>query len=167
MNINETIQMESHSAGTAAATGQTNRWFSWYRPQSFWDVAVVHLPWALITGIPLLLSFLVPLHILPMIPCTLFQITGYPCPFCGFTRSLWAISAGDWTEALWNFPLSGLLYVLIALGFLWNVAALLGGIRIKRGKALRLSSRQTRYLITFLSLLFLINWVYRLRLGLY
>jgi hypothetical protein len=76
------------------------------------------------------------------------------------------MSAGDWTYALWNFPLSGLLYVLFAVGFIWNSVALLGGIRIKRGQALRLNSQQTRYLIAFLSVLFLINWAYRLSLGL-
>lgn len=164
--MNETIRIESHSAGTAAATAEANRWFFWHRPQSRWDAAVVHLPWALVTGIPLLMSFLVPLQFLPLIPCTLFRFTGYPCPFCGFTRSFWALSAGDWTQALWNYPLSGLLYVLFAVGFIWNSAALIGGIRIKRGRALRLSPRQTRYLFAFISVLFLINWMYRLSLGL-
>jgi len=166
MNINQTIQIESHIAGTAGVTGETHRWLTWYRPQSCWDVAVVHLPWALITGIPLLMSFLVPLNISPLIPCTLLRFTGYPCPFCGFTRSFWAVSAGDWTYALWNYPLSGLLYVLFAVGFIWNAAALFGGIRIKRGRAMRLNSLKKRYLIAFLSVLFLINWMYRLSLGL-
>jgi hypothetical protein len=92
MDINQTIHLESHVVSTASASGKTNRWIVWYRPQSCWDAAVVHLPWALITGIPLLMSFLVPLHILPLIPCTLLRFTGYPCPFCGFTRSFWAMS---------------------------------------------------------------------------
>jgi hypothetical protein len=166
MDINQTIHLESHVVSTASASGKTNRWIVWYRPQSCWDAAVVHLPWALITGIPLLMSFLVPLHILPLIPCTLLRFTGYPCPFCGFTRSFWAMSAGDWTYALWNFPLSGLLYGLFAVGFIWNSVALLGGIRLKRGRAIRLNSLKNRYLIAFLSVLFLINWVYRLSLGL-
>ena len=156
----------SFEADPAAGTAETSRRFYWYRPQSFWDVAGVHLPLALVTGIPLLISFLLPLNLLPLLPCSVLQFSGYPCPFCGFTRSFWAISAGDWTYALWNAPLAGLVYVIFVGVFVLNATALFGGIRIKRGNTWRLSSRQTRCLVAFIAVLFLINWLYRLSLGL-
>ena len=161
--LNYTASFESDAAAQSA---ETNLRLSWYRPQSYWDVAVAHLPPVLLSGIPLLMSFLLPLNLLPLVPCMVLQVSGYPCPFCGFTRSFWAISAGDWTYALWNAPLSGFVYVIFVSVFILNAAALLAGFRIQRSNAWRLSSRQTRCLITFISVLFLINWIYRLSLGL-
>jgi len=166
MNINETKYIESLETDPAAGSAETSRRFSWYHPQSFWDVAGVHLPLALVTGIPLLMSFLLPLNLLPLLPCTVLQLSGYPCPFCGFTRSFWAISAGDWTYALWNAPLAVPVYLIFVAVFVFNATALFGCIRIKRGNAWRLSSRQTRCLVAFIAVLFLINWIYRLSLGL-
>ena len=158
--------MAHSGVGTFRAAKLSNRWITWYRPASYWDVAVPHLFLAALTGIPLMVSFLFPLGSLPLIPCTFLWLTGYPCPFCGFTRSFWAFSAGDWTYALWNAPLSVVVYLLFAGMFIWNAAALIKGVRIKRGAILRLGRRQTNWIITFISLLFLIHWVYRLSLGL-
>lgn len=156
----------SFESDAAAQSAESNRRLYWYRPQSYWEVAGTHLPLLLLSGIPLLMSFLLPLNLLPLLPCTVLQVSGYPCPFCGFTRSFWAISAGDWTFALRNAPLSGFVYVIFVSVFMLNAAALLVGLRIKRGKKWRLNSRQTRCLITLISVLFLINWIYRLSLGL-
>jgi hypothetical protein len=166
MNIDEINRITLYRTDAPAGTQKSNRWFSWYRPRSYWDVAVPHLLLAMITGIPLLLSFLLPLKHLSLIPCTMLWFTGYPCPFCGFTRSFWAISAGDWSYALWNAPLSGFVYIIIVAVFIWNAAALFAGIRIKPGEALRLSRLQSRWFIAFISVLFLLNWIYRLSLGL-
>ena len=141
------------------------RWFTRVRPRSYWDVVGAHLPLALITGMPLLISFLVPLKLLPMIPCTLLRFTGYPCPFCGFTRAFWALSHGSWSDALLSYPLAGLLYMLIVCVFIWNTAGLLGGIIIGRGTMLRLDLRQTGWIIGLIFILFLINWGYRLSMG--
>jgi hypothetical protein len=166
MSTKHAMQIEAHNVEHVKAAGGAGRLFVWYRPHSYWDVVVVHLPWVLISGIPLLMSFLIPLRKVPLMPCTLLRFTGYPCPFCGFTRSFWAVSSGEWAYALWNYPLAGILYVLFVVGFIWNTAALFGGIRIARGSAIRLDLLKIRYLIAFLSVLFLINWVYRLSFGL-
>jgi hypothetical protein len=123
------------------------------------------MPLALITGIPLLISCLVPLRLLPMIPCTFVRITGYPGPFCGFTRAFWAISAGQWSSALANCPLAGLLYVIVVFVFIWNAAGLWGGMIIKPGRILALNRRQGHRIIGLIFVLFLINWVYRLSMG--
>ena len=166
MNIENIVPTNKAGPNLGLKNKDKGRWFSWIRPQSYWDVVGVHLPLALITGIPLLISYLVPLKLLPMIPCTLLRFTGYPCPFCGFTRAFWAISHGAWSDAMLGYPLVVLLYVLIVCVFIWNTAALLGGIIIARGTMLRFESRQTGWIIGFIFALFLINWVYRLSMGL-
>ena len=157
----------THSCSDTFTTVKpSNRWITWYRPASYWDVAVPHLFLTALVGIPLLVSFLFPLGRLPLIPCTFLWLTGYPCPFCGFTRSFWAFSAGDWAYALSNAPLSGIVYLLAAGVFIWNATALIAGVRIRRGPALCFNRRQTSLIITFISVLFLVNWIYRLSLGL-
>ena len=77
------------------------------RSQSRLDIIGTRLALALTTGIPLLLSFLVPINRLVLFECPFLNITGLPGPFCGFTRSIWAISAGDWIYATVNCPLAG------------------------------------------------------------
>jgi len=166
MNVNDIEQFETYTINSMSGQKATSRWFSWTRPQAYGDVVVNHMPVALVTGISLLLSWLVPLHLLPLLPCTLLRITGYPCPFCGFTRSFWAISAGDWSFALYNYPLSALLYGIIALVFVWHAGALIFGVRITRGFALGFSHLKIRWVMGFVSVLFLINWIYRLNMGL-
>ncbi len=44
--------------------------------------------------------------------CPIRNITGYPCPSCGVTRSLISLITGDITEALFINPLGILLSVL-------------------------------------------------------
>ncbi len=138
----------------------------WIRPRSYWDVVCVHLPLALVAGIPLLLSFLAPLGLSPLKPCTLMKLAGYPCPFCGFTRSFSAMAYGDWTFALQNSPLACLVYVVAAIAFAWNITALLLGVRLARGQLLRLTPTLTRWLIILCGILLLLNWTYRIGLGL-
>ena len=158
--------MVHYGFGTLEGAKNSNRWITCYRPPSYWEVAVPHLILAGLTGIPLLVSLVLPLNNLPLIPCTFLWLTGYPCPFCGFTRSFWAFSAGDWTYGLWNAPLSGILYAGFVGVFIWNAIALVAGLRIQPGPLLHFTRRQTNWIIAFISVLFLINWAYRLSLGL-
>lgn len=157
--------MVHDSIRTLAGAKNSNRWIRWHRPPSYREVAVPHLILAGLSGIPLLVSVLLPLDDLPMIPCTFLWLTGYPGPFCGFTRSFWAFSAGDWAYGLWNAPLSVIVYIVFAGVFIWNAMALVAGVRIQRGPALHFTRRQASWIIAFISVLFLINWVYRLSLG--
>ena len=144
----------------------SKQFLSLSRPPSYWDVAGVHLPLALVTGIALFLANWVPCDILPLRHCTFLQFTGYPCPFCGFTRSFWAIADGDWAFAMQNCPLSCLIYIATVLVFGWNTTALLFNVRIRRGPLLRLSRVQARLGIYFVIMLFVLNWIYRLSNGL-
>jgi len=166
MNVEDLMLVEPSSLSPGSKSKEKARWFSWTRPQSYWDVVGVHLPLALVTGIPLLISCLVPLRLLPMIPCAFVRFTGYPGPFCGFTRAFWAISAGQWPYALTNCPLASILYVFVVCVFIWNAAGLWGGIIIKPGTILALRRGQGRRIIGLISVLFLINWIYRLSMGL-
>jgi len=145
------------------ARGTFSTFLSWSRPSSYWVVVVAHLPLALITGIPLWLPHLVSGDFLPTKTCTFLSLTGYPCPFCGFTRSFWALADGDWAMALNNAPLACLLYIATALTFAWNMSALLIGVRVV--------SRTLRWVKTFpvgwlIAAMLLLNWGYRLSLGL-
>ncbi len=135
----------------------------WSRPDSYWDVVVAHFPIALLTGLGLFLPLWVSRHSLPFMKCTFLYLTGFPCPFCGFTRSFWSISAGDWYFAVGNYPLSLGIYGLVALFFAWHLTALLLGLRMDSG-FYRLC--KSAYIWWMIGTLFFLNWVYRISFGL-
>ena len=137
------------------------------RTRSYWDVIGVHLLPALASGIPLLLSFAGSHGVIPLLPCTFLKLTGHPGPFCGFTRSIWAISAGDWTYATINCPLAWPVYAALVLVLTWNAIGLLSGLKIIRGPVLRFSSLQKRCALVVIGVLILSNWAYRLMLDLH
>jgi hypothetical protein len=139
---------------------------TWTRPRSYWDVLGKHLPLALVSGIPLALASLIPLKCLPLLPCTFRWLTDYPCPFCGFTRSFWAMAHGDWAFAFYNAPFACLLYIVTAGVFAWNAAGLLLGVRIGLGPSLQRKPAFIRWAMITGASLIIINWIYRLALGL-
>ena len=148
---------------TAGSGGEAYGFLSWDRPKFYWDVVVAHLPVALVTGIALLLPHLVPCHLLPLKKCTFLSLTGYPCPFCGLTRSFWAIAHGDWAFAIHNAPLACLIYVATALLFAWHLTGLMIGLKVAiRLRHLLLS----RPAIGLMATMVILNWAYRLASGL-
>ncbi len=149
----------------AANYGRLYSLASWLRPSSYWTVAVYHLPLALITAAALALPYFVSLRQLPLMPCIFHSLTGYPCPFCGFTRSFWAISTGHWDAALANSPLSLAFYLTVWMVFLFNSGALLSGVVLKRGPALRLGAGYRRKAVTAILTLLATNWIYRISMG--
>ena len=136
---------------------------AWNRPDLYWDVVVAHFPIALVTGLGLFLPLWVSCRSLPLLRCTFLAVTGFPCPFCGFTRSFWAISSGDWYYAAVNYPLSLGIYGLTALFFAWHATALLLGIRME-SRACQLYKSPITWWVT--GALFFLNWVYRISSGL-
>jgi len=148
---------------TAGSGSEVHRFLSWNRPESYWDVVVAHLPFALVTGIALLLPHLVPCHLLPLKKCTFLSLTGYPCPFCGLTRSFWAIAQGDWAFAVHNAPLACLIYVATALLFAWHLTGLMTGLRVASGWRHPITSRPA---IGLMATIVILNWAYRLTSGL-
>jgi hypothetical protein len=130
------------------------------------DLIGTRIALALTTGLPLLLSFLVPVNRLILIECPFLNITGLPGPFCGFTRSLWAISAGDWAYATANCPLSWLLYAILISVFALNLISMLPGIRISGSWILSPTRVQAIRAVGILLALVMLNWLYRLCRGL-
>jgi len=118
----------------------------------------------LIAGIPLLLTFMVPIKGLLLFECPFLTVTGLPCPFCGFTRSFWAISAGDWTFATINSPLSWLLYAVVVILFAWNAGCLL--LRYPNTFLLSLTRNQANRAAKVTLALIWLNWIYRLSFSL-
>ena len=141
-------------------------WASWSRPRSYWDVVVHHLPLAVISGTALILPYGVTPQNLPLIPCTFLRLTGIPCPFCGFTRSFWAIATGEWGAALANCPLAFGVYFFTVLLFVWNVSALMNRIVLLPGPVFRSTPARHRKIAGIVCGLFLLNWGYRLLMGL-
>lgn len=139
---------------------------SWIRPRSYWDVVGLHLPLALVTGIALLSAHFGRSGFMPLKKCTFLWLTGYPCPFCGFTRSFCALARGDWVFAVYNCPLACLLYIVVLVVFAWNMTGLLLGVRIRRGRLLRLRPGTGRRTVFFVCVLVIMNWAYRLSMGL-
>ena len=131
-----------------------------------YPISPIQLALALTTGIPLLLSFLVPINRLVLFGCPFLNITGLPGPFCGFTRSIWAISAGDWGYATVNCPLAWLLYAALVSVFAWNAGCMLLGIKTTRPYILSLTRVQANRAIGIAIVLVVLNWLYRLYLGL-
>lgn len=136
------------------------------KPISYWDVVCHHLPMVLVAGIPLILALTATRALLPLKPCTFKALTGFPCPFCGFTRSFQAMVSGDWSFVFYNCPLACVVFVACILVILWNAAGLLFGIKIQGfGKTLASSFPAPR--ITLMAcLIFGLNWGYRLMEGL-
>ncbi len=128
-------------------------------------ISHIRLALALTTGIPLLLSFLVPINRLALFECPFLNITGLPGPFCGFTRSIWAISAGDWVYATVNCPLAWPLYAALVGVFAWNTGHMLLGIKTTRPSILRLNRVRANRVAGITIALVLLNWSYRLCLG--
>jgi hypothetical protein len=114
----------------------------------------------------LLVAGLVPLHLLPIRSCTFLNLTGYPCPFCGFSRSFWAMARWDWAYAFHEAPLACLLYMTVVLTFAVNALGLLLGRQIWLSRLLSPQGINGRWIFIVISILFILNWFYRLALGL-
>ena len=93
----------------------------------------------------------------------IFIFDRFSVPVLRFTRSFWAISAGDWQFALRNCPLSLGVYGLMIAFFAWHSVALLLGVRIESGVYRMLKSPYAWWII---AAVFFLNWMYRLSLGL-
>ena len=151
----------------STATPQGNAWMVVKRPQNRWDSVGVHLPAVLISGAILIASAIRPATGLPLAPTCLFlRLTGYPCPFCGSTRTFIAMCHGHWHDAWHQSPLAAVLFVTIAAIFAWNVVALAAGLVVKPGVRWRLDKRQRLWLAGVFSAILAANWLYRIIAGL-
>lgn len=163
-----TGRMESKISNESASAGPRDRhWlFSVEKPRHYLDAVGAHFPLAFVSGLVLLVSYLLPGGKMIIRTCGFFRLTGYPCPFCGVTRSFSALAHGMWNYALTDCPLGILLYGVTALVFAWNAAGLLFGVKIHRGRWLCPGRRVGWFLFGLFVALTLANWLYRLALGL-
>jgi len=163
MDVAGVHQIEAADEGRGKGRADRSLLVSWARPDFYWDVVAAHLPVALITGIALMLPHAVVRDDLPLIKCTFLSLTGYPCPFCGLTRSFWAIAHGNWAFAVYHAPLACLIYVATALLFAWHLTALMTGLRIRSSLFRLLKSPPVVWLM---AATVIANWAYRLVSGL-
>ncbi|MDY6148079.1 MAG: DUF2752 domain-containing protein [Porphyromonas sp.] len=95
--------------------------------------------------------------------CFFKSVTGYPCPACGTTRSVIALTQGHWVDALWLNPL-GFIVLPTLLGLsVWLLFDFLSH-RQTLGECYKRIDRLLRrwYIWLPLVLLTLINWGWNL-----
>lgn len=127
------------------------------------EVARRHLPWAVVTGLILLASSWIPYETLEWRLCGFLRLTGYSCMFCGFSRSFAAMTQGDVRYAMIHAPASIPLYMMTVGAFLWNLCGLVLARRVVPGRWM--TAVRPRYWITALTIVILLNWIYRLAMG--
>jgi hypothetical protein len=142
------------------------RFFRLVSVGSRFEVVAAHLPLAVLTGGALLAAALLPLFTSFLPGCNFLRLTGYPCPFCGFTRAFHAVITGEWQTAVIDCPLGAATVVLVAAVFLWHASALVSGKRLVRGRWLRLTGFRRPLFWGLVTVLVLTNWLYRLAHGL-
>jgi hypothetical protein len=130
----------------------------------FLDVLGRRMCALLFSSLALILACFVPLEALPALECSFLSLTGYPCPFCGTTRSFWAMAHGDLPLALYNSPLGALLYPATWLMFIYF--ALMASIELSLGRLLPLFHVPGRAAVIVFGVAVTINWIYRLAMGL-
>jgi len=135
---------------------------------NYWNTFAGNIFLILFSGCILLAACFFPVDRLPLGFCVFLNLTGFPCPTCGFTRAFCAFANGNWGEGIYLCPLAFVIFVLVALVFLYNaivIVASLFGLRILPEKILQLSSKKIVFLAVVFSLLLLANWIYRLIMG--
>lgn len=139
--------------------------FAVRRPARYLDIVGVHLPGVILSGGILLAAYL-PWQRLPFPTCMFLRLTGYPCPFCGYTRGFMDLAQGHWAAAWHDCPLAVALFVAFVLVLAWNLAGLAGGVILGRGRLLRPGPRIARVMLVLAAVLALTNWAYRIAAGL-
>jgi hypothetical protein len=100
---------------------------------------------------------------LPIPACTFLRVTGYPCAFCGTTRSFFLMAKGHVGDALKEAPLGVLVYVAVVATLGWCLARC---IKPGAGSAGQGAGRWARAGIYAAIIAAIANWVYRLAMGL-
>jgi len=135
------------------------------RYASYREILVQHLPFAIIPGVILVISYCLPVDKIHFHLCLFLRLTGFPCPTCGWTRGFVSMAHGDWQSAFYDCPIAAVLYVFTAFIFACNMAALICGVRISRGSLLQFNVRKAVWAVIFCFFAILINWIYRLTMG--
>lgn len=128
------------------------------------DLLVPYLAVAVVAGAVLAAASLLPLvRDVPLIPCYFKEWTGWPCPFCGLTRSFVHAGHAEFAAAWIESPLAAVLYACVAAAFLLSLGALIFRVRWRLTLPAGYSAGRVALL---LALAVLANWFYRLAAGL-
>lgn len=136
---------------------------------NYWNIFAGNIFLLLFSGGILLAAFFSPIDRFPLGFCVFLHLTGFPCPTCGFSRAFCAFAHGNWEQGIFNCPFALIIFVLIILIFIYNVAVVTAGIlgfQIQRSSIPQLSSKKTAVLAVVFFLLLIANWIYRLMAGL-
>jgi len=139
--------------------------FSVTYPASYQDVIIQHLPLALISGVILLAANYLPFEKIHLFKCFFLRLTGYPCPTCGWTRGFISMAHGAFSAVLYDCPLAIGLYIITAIVFACNAVGLMLGLKIGGGYTIKLNKKRISALIGLCFVLILLNWFYRLAIG--
>jgi len=104
-----------------------------------------------------ILFFVPPAH-LPVPPCAFHSVTGHSCMTCGLTRSLHAISRGEFVASLRWHLFGPAVFVTMLLGFAVFTTEAVSG----RASAIRTSSRTRNRILISLAVVWFIYWCIRL-----
>lgn len=74
-----------------------------------------------LAAVALVLSFFLPVHGLTPSICIFHNLTGYPCPSCGLTRSVTAISHLEFATAFHYNPFGFVIYPALVMGALLSL----------------------------------------------
>ena len=130
----------------------------WEKPAALFPAMLVHALLFLGSLLALMVPWVLPLRWLAFHRCTFLLITGYPCPFCGVTRSFWAMAQGHWTAACLNGPLGVMVYGAMVFFCGINLLALLRRRIVLPGRIVQ----HPRALAVLLGVLVAVHWAYRL-----
>ncbi|UZD38416.1 DUF2752 domain-containing protein [Capnocytophaga ochracea] len=99
--------------------------------------------------------------------CAIKNITGYPCPSCGTTRSVEAFFEGHWGEALLTNPLGVLASVLLIITPLWLLYDLCRKKTTLQGAYIKFEQFfKHPYVYIPFFILIVLNWIWNIYKGL-
>ena len=98
-------------------------------------------------------------HLIP--PCGLHEMTGLPCPTCGFTRMIFYLLEFDFKEA---FLVQPLLFLVAMFFIVWITAGLVSYI-FGKIMLIEVTPFWRKFLWVPLVALFLLNWLYLFKRG--
>ena len=99
--------------------------------------------------------------------CPIKNVTGYPCPSCGTTRSVSALLTADWHTALHTNPLGLLALALLVVVPLWLLSDVIfrkNGLHKAYLRFEEIFKRPYVYIPFFI--LILLNWIWNIAKGL-
>ncbi len=90
-------------------------------------------------------------------PCTLYKLTGLPCPFCGATTSFSLLAKGEFLKGFKANLFAGLLFISGILVFVYSLVCLAAGKAFKLDSIISLIKKGKWFIISALC----ISWAYK------